>query len=117
MATIPSQLAASAYSAASKIGAGAGSGGANPAAALGNTAGTAAGAEAPSFGDLVSHALKDARNTQYKAESISVGAVANQAQIHDLVTAVSNAELTLQTVVSVRDKMINAYQDILKMPI
>jgi len=34
-----------------------------------------------------------------------------------VVTAVTNAEVTLQTVVAVRDKVISAYQDILRMPV
>jgi flagellar hook-basal body complex protein FliE len=33
------------------------------------------------------------------------------------VTAVNNAELALQTIVTVRDKVIQAYQDVLRMPI
>jgi flagellar hook-basal body complex protein FliE len=35
----------------------------------------------------------------------------------DVVTAVSNAEMTLQTVVAVRDRVLNAYQEIMRMPI
>ncbi len=35
----------------------------------------------------------------------------------DVVQAVSNAELTLQTVVAVRDRVVNAYQEIMRMPI
>jgi flagellar hook-basal body complex protein FliE len=35
----------------------------------------------------------------------------------DVVTAITSAEVTLQTVVAVRDKMIQAYQEILRMPI
>ena len=31
--------------------------------------------------------------------------------------AVTNAEITLQTVVSIRDRVIQAYQEILRMPI
>ncbi|WP_081786497.1 flagellar hook-basal body complex protein FliE [Kordiimonas gwangyangensis] len=34
-----------------------------------------------------------------------------------MVTAVSNAEMVVDTVISVRDKVISAYNDILKMPI
>jgi flagellar hook-basal body complex protein FliE len=34
-----------------------------------------------------------------------------------VVAAVHAAEITLQTVVAVRDRMISAYQDILRMPI
>lgn len=71
----------------------------------------------PSFADLVSEGLEQARSGGYKAEATSVEALVNKAELHDLVTAVSNAELTLNTVVAVRDRMINAYQDIIKMPI
>ena len=44
-------------------------------------------------------------------------AVANQADLNDIVTAVNNAEMTLQTVVAIRDRVIQAYQEILRMPI
>jgi flagellar hook-basal body complex protein FliE len=35
----------------------------------------------------------------------------------DVVTALARAELTLQTVTAVRDRVVQAYQDIIKMPI
>lgn len=50
-------------------------------------------------------------------ETISMEAIAGKAQLSDVVTAVTNAEVTLQTVVAVRDKVIQAYQEILRMPI
>ena len=46
-----------------------------------------------------------------------IQALAGKADLADVVTAVSNAELTLQTVVAVRDRVVAAYLDILKMPI
>lgn len=70
-----------------------------------------------SFADLVSEGLEGARSTGYKAEAVSTDALANKTELHDLVTAVSDAELTLNTVVAVRDRMVSAYQDIIKMPI
>ncbi len=112
MTVIAFSAASAAYGAAAKI---TPTGGQAP--ALGNIAGGADSASGGSFGDLMGQALGSARDSQYKAESLSLGAVGNKTQIHDLVTAVSDAELTLQTVVAIRDKMINAYQDILKMPI
>lgn len=69
------------------------------------------------FADMLSSALESAMNTQYKSEKVSLDAVAKKASPVDLVTAVSQAELTLQTVVGVRDRMVAAYQDIMKMPI
>ena len=71
----------------------------------------------PSFSDLVGSSLSQAKNTGYGTESISAKALANQADLGDLVTAVTNAELTLNTVVAIRDRVISAYQDIMKMPI
>ena len=40
-----------------------------------------------------------------------------QVDIRDVVMAVNNAEVTLQTAVAVRDKVIAAYQEIMRMPI
>ena len=71
----------------------------------------------PSFGALVGNALQDAITTEYKAEGTSEKAIAGQTGLNDLVTAVSNAELTLNTVVAIRDRVISAYTDIIKMPI
>lgn len=81
----------------------------------------AAGGEAavgkPGFGELLTESLSQAKNTAYKNESISAKSLVGQAELHELVTSVTNAELTLNTVVAIRDRVINAYQDILKMPI
>ena len=70
-----------------------------------------------SFGDMVGNALKSAAATNYKSEAISAQALAGKADITDVVTAVANAEMALNTVVAVRDRVISAYQDIIKMPI
>jgi flagellar hook-basal body complex protein FliE len=42
---------------------------------------------------------------------------AGKANMIDVVTAVAETETTMQTLVSVRDKVIAAYEDVLKMPI
>lgn len=56
------------------------------------------------------------KDNQY-AELMSMKAVKGTADIQEVVMAVSNAEVALQTVVAVRDKVVSAYQDILQMPI
>jgi flagellar hook-basal body complex protein FliE len=71
----------------------------------------------PSFSELVADSLDKARDSGYTGESISAATLAGKAELHELVTAMTNAELTLQTVVAVRDKAVSAYQDIVKMPI
>jgi flagellar hook-basal body complex protein FliE len=55
--------------------------------------------------------------TLRNGETQSAQAVAGQVDIRDVVMAVNNAEVTLQTVVAVRDRVIQAYQEIMRMPI
>lgn len=69
------------------------------------------------FSDMVGEALSGAVNTGKAAEGISAKAVAGEAELTDVVTAVTNAEVTLQTVIAVRDKVVAAYQEIARMPI
>lgn len=70
-----------------------------------------------SFADMVKDAVGDSMSTLKASEAASAGAVTGDANLVDVVTAVSAAEVTLQTVVTVRDKMVQAYQEILRMPI
>ncbi len=70
-----------------------------------------------SFSDVLGDALNKSINTGYKNEAISNAAVAGKAELHQLVTAVADADLTIKTIVAVRDRAVSAYQDIIKMPI
>lgn len=70
-----------------------------------------------SFAELLGQAASSAVEKGRAAESISVEAIAGKAQLNEVVSAVTNAELTLQTVVAVRDRVIQAYQEIIRMPI
>ena len=70
-----------------------------------------------SFENMLGDTLSKAADTGYKGEITSLKSIAKQAGPVDLVTAINQAELTLQTFVAVRDRVINAYQDIIKMPI
>jgi flagellar hook-basal body complex protein FliE len=69
------------------------------------------------FGDLLKSTLEGAVNDQQKGEAASMQAVAGNADINSVVAAVTNADVTLQTVVAVRDKVVSAYQEILHMTV
>ena len=60
---------------------------------------------------------EDAVEAGKLGEQMTADAVQGKAELTDVVTAIANAEVTLQTVVAVRDRMISAYQEILRMPI
>ena len=70
-----------------------------------------------SFAEFVAATVDDAIGAARQSERVSMQAVANQADINEIVTAVTNAEVTLQTVVAIRDRVIQAYQDVIRMPI
>ena len=66
---------------------------------------------------MVGTALKSAETMGYKSEDVSTKALTGKAGLADVITAVSSAENALNTVVAVRDKVISAYQEIIRMPI
>ncbi len=68
------------------------------------------------FSELVKNGLQGASDTLYNADAMKMEAMTGKVDLSDLVTAVSDAELTLNTVVAVRDRVISAYQDIIRMP-
>ncbi len=68
------------------------------------------------FDNLVSSALGDTSKAMDASAKVTVDQLNNKADLVDVVTTVQNAEMVLDTVVAVRDKVIIAYQDIIKMP-
>ncbi|GAB4523291.1 MAG: flagellar hook-basal body complex protein FliE [Parvularculaceae bacterium] len=78
-------------------------------------AGDAVGA--PSFADMVKDAIGDAKETMAVGEATSIAGIKGEAELVDVVSAIASAEVTLETVVAVRDRVISAYQEIMRMPI
>lgn len=70
-----------------------------------------------SFASLIDNMADQLVNSQNRAEKVSADAVVGEANITDVVMAMNDAEITLQTVISVRDKLISSYQRIMQMPI
>ena len=77
-----------------------------------------AGAEGASgFGATLQRAIEGAIGTGHEADRKSMQAIAGQGNITDVVTAVSKAQLSLQSAVAIRDKVVSAYQEIMRMTI
>ena len=95
-------MAASAYSNSSKIG---------------NATKIASGNDTVNFSDFLKDSAREVVNTMRTSEDMSAKAVTEDADLTDVVQAVTAAELTLQTVIAVRDRMMGAYQEIMRMPI
>ncbi len=70
-----------------------------------------------SFSNTLKTFIGDGVKAIKDAEQAAAAGASGKANLQDVVLAVGNAELMLQSFVSVRDKVINAYQDIIRMPI
>lgn len=69
------------------------------------------------FGSMVGGAAETALQTLRTSEQVATAGVSGTADVQQVVQALSDAELTMQTVVAVRDKVLGAYNDIMKMTI
>jgi flagellar hook-basal body complex protein FliE len=103
--------AANAYASLAKLtdpGGGIASGLAKAATGLGGT---------DSFGAMVKDAVSAVASAGRNADAQSQAAVTGKANVVDVVTAVAESETAIETLVSVRDKVIQAYEEIMRMPI
>lgn len=76
-----------------------------------------ANATGSGFGAALSRAMEQAVDAGRAADTTATQALTGQGSVTDVVMAVSRAELALQTAVAVRDKVVAAYQDVMRMPI
>jgi flagellar hook-basal body complex protein FliE len=84
---------------------------------LGQALGGEAAATGSSFGTMLEAVARGAVQSGQQADAASAAALTGQGGVGEVVLAVSRAELALQTAVAVRDRVVAAYQDIMRMPI
>ncbi len=70
-----------------------------------------------SFSDVLKSSIEEAQDLGKKSEQTTLAAIQGKATAQDVVLAVSNAEIALDTVVAFRDTAIKAYQSIFNMQI
>jgi flagellar hook-basal body complex protein FliE len=78
---------------------------------------SAANAAGGSFAGMAESAAENALQTLRSAEQTTARGVVGRADVQDVVQALSNAEVTMQTVVAVRDKVLSAYNDVMHMAV
>ncbi len=77
------------------------------------------GAERPSgFFDLLSRSLEDVNETQVQADQAIKDLVSGKSKnIHETMLAVQKADLSLKTMMQVRNKVLEAYKEIMRMQV
>ena len=103
-------IAASAYARLARL--------TDPAASLSKSVadGTNA-AQGPSFGAVLKDVVNTVTEAGRKSDAQTQSVAAGKANIVDVVTAVAETETAIEALVSVRDKVIQAYEEIMRMPI
>ncbi|SHL58392.1 flagellar hook-basal body complex protein FliE [Bradyrhizobium lablabi] len=71
----------------------------------------------PSFSALLKDAVGSVLDVGKKSDAQTVAMAQGKANVMDVVTAVAETDVAVSTLVSVRDRVIQSYEDILKMPI
>lgn len=69
------------------------------------------------FGKMVQEAVSDVVDKGRVADDKAVGLIEGKADVVDVVTAIAETEVALETMVAVRDRVISAYEEIMRMPI
>lgn len=79
--------------------------------------GAASPVDSGGFAELVRDAIAQTAQSTRAAETQMAAQVQGRAELIDVVTAVASAEASLEMVVAIRDQAIQAYQEIMRMPI
>ncbi len=70
-----------------------------------------------SFAAFLKQRLENAEATLRTGETVSTQGLLGKADVQSVVEAVTAAELTLKEVTAIRDRVVAAYQEIMRMPI
>lgn len=71
----------------------------------------------PSFGAVLKDAISGVMDAGRKSDAQTISMAQGKANVMDVVTAVAETDVAVSTLVSVRDRVIQSYEDIMKMPI
>ncbi|MBA8879797.1 flagellar hook-basal body complex protein FliE [Phyllobacterium myrsinacearum] len=84
---------------------------------LPGTSSPAAAAGQPSFDNILSQLTGSVTGKLENAEAVSLKSMTGDVPTRDVVNAVMDAEKSLQTAIAIRDKIVQAYLEISRMPI
>ena len=75
------------------------------------------GAQGPDFGKLLSDQVQGVIDSGKASDKMSLDLLNGKANVVDVVTAISQTQLAMESMVAIRDKVISAYEEIMRMPI
>ncbi|AQS89895.1 flagellar hook-basal body protein FliE [Gluconobacter albidus] len=82
-----------------------------------NSSATGSSSSGTDFGSILSQSVSSVIDSGHDAEAKAAQGLKGGGDMTQIVTAISNAQLALQTTTVIRDRMVQAYQDVMKMTI
>jgi flagellar hook-basal body complex protein FliE len=71
----------------------------------------------PGFSDALGRVVDAVESTESQANTAVTGMLSGTTDVHDAMIALQRADLTLQFSVQIRNKLVQAYNEIMRMPI
>ncbi|WP_432471978.1 flagellar hook-basal body complex protein FliE [Amphritea sp. HPY] len=77
------------------------------------------GSDAPDFGEMLKGAVDSVNETQGEAKALATAFERGDAgvDLHQVMISMQKASVSFQAMTQVRNRMVTAYEDIMKMPI
>jgi flagellar hook-basal body complex protein FliE len=91
--------------------------GAGATLARGAKAAVSGGADAGSFAEKLGQLVESVEETSAEANTALTGMIDKTVDVHEAMLALTKAEQTFQLTVQIRNKLVNAYQEIMRMPV
>jgi len=85
--------------------------------AVQSTAGKADLATPDAAGNAIAEGVSGFKDAMEQAEKMALDTAVSGADPHTMVEALANAELVLDAAVTIRNKVVEAYQELLRMPV
>ena len=70
-----------------------------------------------SFAELLAQNVQGVVDQGKQADQLALDMVSGKANVVDMVTALSETEMAIESMVTIRDRVISAYEEIMRMPI
>jgi flagellar hook-basal body complex protein FliE len=69
------------------------------------------------FADMLAQQVQGVVDAGKASDAMAIDMVNGKANVVDMVTALSETEIAIESMVTVRDRVISAYEEIMRMPI
>ncbi|KKB10319.1 flagellar hook-basal body protein FliE [Devosia chinhatensis] len=78
---------------------------------------TAKASEGANFADILAQNVQGVVEQGKTSDQMAMDMVNGKANVVDMVTALSETEMAIESMVTIRDRVISAYEEIMRMPI